>query len=73
MLREHMKSRYSAEPTKFGIPQGRLDAFLAEHGYVIIQHLSSSEMETRYLTLRDGSTAGKVPALFSLVHAALAR
>ena len=73
ILREHMKSRYSAEPTKFGIPQGRLEAFLAERGYVIIQHLSPSEMETRYLTLRDGSTAGKVPGLFSLVHAALAR
>jgi methyltransferase (TIGR00027 family) len=73
ILREHMKSRYSAEPTKFGIPQGRLDAFLAERGYVMIEHLSPSEMETRYLTLQDASTAGKVPALFSFVHAALAR
>jgi methyltransferase (TIGR00027 family) len=71
-LREHMKSKFSAEPTKFGIPQGRLEAFLAERGYVIIEHLSSSEMEARYLTLRDGSTVGKVPALFSFVHAALA-
>jgi methyltransferase (TIGR00027 family) len=73
ILREHMKSRYSAEPTKFGIPQDRLEAFLIERGYVIIEHLGPSEMETRYLTLRDGSTAGKVPCLFSLVHAALAR
>jgi len=73
MLREHMKSRYSAEPTKFFIPQGRLEAFLVERGYVIIEHLAPSEMEMRYLTLRDGSIAGKVPALFSLVHAALAR
>ncbi len=71
MLRKHMKSRYSAEPTKFGIPQGRFETFLAERGYVVIENLSSSEMETRYLTLRDGSIAGKVPALFSLVHAAL--
>jgi methyltransferase (TIGR00027 family) len=73
MLREHMKSRYSAEPTKFGIPQGKIEAFLAERGYVVIEHLSPYEMETRYLTLRDGSIAGKVPALFSLVHAASAR
>jgi len=72
-LREHMKSKYSAEPTKFGIRQGRLEAFLIERGYEIVEHLGSSEMETRYLTLRDGSTVGKVPALFSLVHAALAR
>jgi methyltransferase (TIGR00027 family) len=72
-LREHMKSRYSAEPTQFGIPQGRLEAFLIERGYVIIEHLGPSEMETRYLTLGDGSTVGKVPALFSLAHVALAR
>lgn len=71
-LREHMKSQYSAEPTKFGIPQGKLEPFLAERGYVVIDHLSASEMEARYLTLRDGSIAGKVPALFALVHAALA-
>jgi methyltransferase (TIGR00027 family) len=70
-LREHMKSQYAAEPTKFGIPQGKLGAFLAERGYVIIEHLSPSEMETRYLTLRNSSTVGKVPALFSLVHVAL--
>jgi methyltransferase (TIGR00027 family) len=73
ILREHMKSRYSAEPTKFGIPQGTLEAFLAERGYVVIEHLSASEMETRHLTLQDGSIAGKVPALFSLVHAAFSR
>jgi methyltransferase (TIGR00027 family) len=71
-LREHMKSKFSAEPTQFGIPKGKIEVFLAEHGYGVIEHLSHSEMETRYLALRDGSTAGKVPALFCLVHAALA-
>jgi len=71
-LREHMQSKFSAEPTRFGIPRGKIDAFLAERGYVVIEHLTHSEMETRYLTLRDGSTAGKVPALFCFVHAALA-
>jgi methyltransferase (TIGR00027 family) len=72
-LKEHMKSRFPAEPTKFGIPQGKVGAFLSERGYVIVEHLSPSEMEARYLTLRDGSTVGKVPALFSFVHAALTR
>jgi hypothetical protein len=28
-------------------------------------------MENRYLTLRDGSVAGKVPNLFPLVRAAI--
>ena len=72
-LRELMKSNHPAEPTKFGILQGKVGAFLAERGYVIVEHLSPSEMEARYLTLRDGSTVGKVPALFSFVHAALTR
>jgi methyltransferase (TIGR00027 family) len=72
-LREHMKSKYSAEPTRFGIPQGKIEAFLAECGYIAIEHLNHSEMETRYLALRDGSTAGKVPSLFCFVHAAVAR
>jgi methyltransferase (TIGR00027 family) len=72
ILREHMKSNHPAEPTKFGIPQGKVGTFLTKRGYAIIDHLSASEMEARYLTLRDGSTVGKVPALFSLVHAALA-
>jgi methyltransferase (TIGR00027 family) len=71
-IREHMKSKFSAEPTRFGIPQGKIEAFLAECGYAVIEHLNHSEMETRYLTLRDGSTAGKVPSLFCFVHAALA-
>jgi methyltransferase (TIGR00027 family) len=70
-LREHMKSNHPAEPTKFGIPQGKLGTFLSERGYAIIEHLNASEMEARYLALRDGSTVGKVPALFSLVHAGL--
>jgi methyltransferase (TIGR00027 family) len=70
-LREHMKSKFSAEPTRFGIAQGKIEAFLAELGYVVIEHLTHSEMETRYLTLRDGSTAGKVPAIFCFVHAAV--
>ncbi len=70
-LREHMKARYPGEPTRFGIPHGKLGEFLADRGYVVIENLGPSEMEAKYLALRDGSTAGKVPALFSLVHAAL--
>jgi methyltransferase (TIGR00027 family) len=69
--REHMKSKYPAEPTRFGIPHGKLEEFLADRGYAVIENLNPSEMEAKYLTLRDGSTAGKVPAIFSLVHAAL--
>ena len=70
-LREHMQSKYTNEPTRFGIPSGTLPQFLADRGFEVVEHLDASEMEVRYLTLRGGSTVGKVPALFSLVHAKL--
>ena len=68
VLREHMKSRHANEPTRFGIPYGTLGQFLEKRGYQIVENLDASEMEARYLTLHDGSTAGRVPALFSLVR-----
>jgi methyltransferase (TIGR00027 family) len=70
-LRELMKSDHPAEPTKFGIPQGKLTEFLATRGYEVIENLGPLEMEAKYLTMRDGSIIGKPPTLFSLVHAAL--
>jgi methyltransferase (TIGR00027 family) len=70
-LREHMSSAYSSEPTKFGIPEGELKGFLAQRGYEIAEHLTPGEMERKYLVRRDGSSAGKVPPLFCLVHASL--
>jgi methyltransferase (TIGR00027 family) len=70
-LRELMRSDHPGEPTKFGIPKGELAEFLSTRGYEVIENLGPSEIEARYLTLRDGSTIGKPPALFSLVHAAM--
>jgi methyltransferase (TIGR00027 family) len=71
VLREHMRTKHSNEPTRFGIPYGTLNQFLVERGYQIVENLNASEMENRYLTLRDGSVAGKVPNLFPLVRAAI--
>jgi methyltransferase (TIGR00027 family) len=71
-LRERLKTDYPGEPTKFGIREGELEAFLSARGYRIVEHLTSGEMEEKYLTLRDGSSVGKPPALFRLVHATVA-
>ncbi len=71
-LREHMRSQYTSEPTRFGIREGELEGFLAQRGYEIVEHLTPAEIERKYLVRRDGSPAGKVPALLCLVHAALA-
>jgi methyltransferase (TIGR00027 family) len=70
-LSERMKSRYSAEPTKFGIAQGKLASFLSERGYDIIEHLTPNEMQSKYLTLHDGSSVGILPPHLCLVHASV--
>src|SRR5208283_641947 len=40
-------------------------------GFKIIEHLTATDMERQYLALLDGSTAGRVTALYCLVHAAV--
>ena len=71
-LRERLRSDHPAEPTRFGIREGELESFLSERGYHVIEHLTPQEMEQKYLTLRDGAPAGRLPALFRLVHATVA-
>jgi hypothetical protein len=68
-LREKMKTNHPAEQTHFGIPQGTLARFLDERGFKLVECVSPSEMEARYLTLRDGTVIGSVPSLFSLAQA----
>jgi methyltransferase (TIGR00027 family) len=68
-LRKHMQSRYSTEPTKFGIRAGRIEAFLAERGLEVVEHLAAAEMNERYLSIGDYSDVGKVASLFCLVCA----
>ena len=68
-VREMMRSNYPGEPTHFGILKGNIGSFLSERGYEIITHLTSNEIETKYLSLNDGSSAGKLLPIFCFVHA----
>jgi methyltransferase (TIGR00027 family) len=68
-LREQLRSDHPAEPARFGIPEGKLEPLLSAHGFRVQTLLTPEEMEARYLTLRDGSTIGRVPRLFNLVVA----
>lgn len=72
-VREILKSDHPAEPARFGIPAGTIDTFLAERGYTVGEHIGPREMESRYLVLRDGSPAGKLPGLFYFVQAVVSR
>ena len=70
-LEGFMKSQMPSEPLQFGIEDGRIESFLSERGYKIISHLTAGDMERKYLILRDGSAAGKVPASHCFVHASV--
>jgi methyltransferase (TIGR00027 family) len=64
-MRKLMHSKYPNEPTRFGIPAGKIESFLAERGYSITKHLTGDDMTQTYLP----GDNGKVPPLFCLVHA----
>jgi methyltransferase (TIGR00027 family) len=68
-LQESMKASFPGEATFFAIEKGKIASFLSERGFAVIEHLTPEDMEKRYLTLRDGSSAGKVTAMFNFVHA----
>jgi methyltransferase (TIGR00027 family) len=68
-LRRHMRTQHSREPTKFGIRVGKIEAFLEERGFEVIEHLTAADMDERYLSIGGYSDVGKVPLLFCLVHA----
>jgi methyltransferase (TIGR00027 family) len=68
-LAETMKTDYSGEATGFGIERGKIESFLSDRGYKIIEHLTAVDMERKFLTLRDGSLAGNVVGHFCFVHA----
>ncbi len=67
--RSAMQATYRAEPVQFGVEEGAIGAFLSERGYSTVEHLTPADLEREYLTLRDGSSAGKVLACFCLVQA----
>lgn len=64
-----MRQRYHAEPIRMRVPEGTIGSFLAERGFALRDHVPPEDMERRYLTLNDGSSAGRVLAWFSLVRA----
>jgi methyltransferase (TIGR00027 family) len=68
-IRKHMQSKYSSEPAKFGIQAGKIEAFLSERGFKVIEHLTAAEMNEKFLSIASDLEVGKVPSLFCLVYA----
>jgi O-methyltransferase involved in polyketide biosynthesis len=64
-----MQAMYTAEPLQFDLEERRVATFLAERGFTITEHLTAADLQTRYLTLSDGTLAGQVLGLFGIVQA----
>ena len=63
---------FANEPLRFEIDRKDVAPFLVERGFKIEEDLAAEELERRFLTLRDGSSAGKVPAAFRILRASIA-
>ena len=72
-LYEIMKSQTAGERVDlFNIERGKIEEFLAERGYGIIEHYSAADMERKYLTLRGGSLDGKMTGHVCFAYASVA-
>jgi methyltransferase (TIGR00027 family) len=72
-LSEPMGLAGSEDADLFRIEEDKTGRFLAERNFMILEDLTPQEMEKRYLTLSDGSLAGKVPARYRIVYASLSK
>jgi methyltransferase (TIGR00027 family) len=64
-----MEATYTDEPLQFDLEEAQVSAFLAERGFTLTEHLTAADLEARYLTLSDGTLAGRVLGLFGMVRA----
>ncbi len=68
-ITENLESANAAEPFQFWIDPEKLESFLSERGLTVVEHLGAREIESQFLTLRDGSLAEKSLTRFRLVKA----
>jgi methyltransferase (TIGR00027 family) len=67
--RAAMDVMYTDEPLQFDLEEAQVPAFLAARGFTLTEHLTTADLEARYLTLSDGTLAGHVLGLFGMVKA----
>ncbi len=66
---EAWRAAYSGERVQFGIKEGTIRTFLSKRGYDLVEHLGPIDLEQRFLSKFGGGLAGRVVALFGVVHA----
>ncbi|MEN6335535.1 MAG: SAM-dependent methyltransferase [Phycisphaerales bacterium] len=70
-MTQKMPSVYAGEPFQFWIGREQLPAFLSERGYGLVDDLGPADIAKQYLTLPDGSPAGKTLSYFSFARASV--
>jgi methyltransferase (TIGR00027 family) len=65
------KAFFENEPALFAIDLKDATSFLSERGFKVEEDLTADGMEQRFLRLRDGSLAGKVPVSFRILRASI--
>lgn len=68
-LLQAMEKRHPNEKGKFSIEEEQIESFFKQRGLKIIENLTSSEIENRFLTSENGSTIGKITEWFRFVMA----
>lgn len=70
-LREAWRTNFPGEATFFAIEEEKIGPFLSERGFQVVEHLTTKDMERKYLTLPNGSLVGKVTDLFCFIRASV--
>lgn len=72
-MTDKLESINPAEPFQFWIKQDKIEEMLSGYGLKIDEHIDSTEMTKRYLTLQDGTIAEGILASFCLIKADVVR
>jgi methyltransferase (TIGR00027 family) len=55
-----IKTGLKDETIKFGVENGKIETFVSENGYNIVEHITSKDMEEMFLTLENGDLFGTI-------------
>jgi methyltransferase (TIGR00027 family) len=55
------------ESIKFGIEEGKIEEFIISNKYRIMEHLSSKDIEMRFMTKEDGVSFGEISSLMNFI------
>jgi O-methyltransferase involved in polyketide biosynthesis len=66
-----LDSPNSREPYDFWISQNEISSCITKYGFTIIEHLTHSELEKRFLSLSDGTVVEKSVPIFGMVYASV--